>query len=183
MTTGDWAFVISIFSTVLSLAGFVWSVWSHFLYPKPKVRATIGIFQTYSAGRPPSPSFLSMSATNYGPGEVTITHAGGTGRSLRPKREALDFMFKIATSPEPWNSTLPQYDVFGFGLLPKKLAVGEQFNVQMSMDQSLFDDHYRAKGVGFRDTFGRWHFVSKKQLKRLRADLKDRAVGTAGKPA
>jgi hypothetical protein len=38
MTTADWALVISILSALLSFAGFVWNVWSKFIYPKPDLR-------------------------------------------------------------------------------------------------------------------------------------------------
>jgi hypothetical protein len=34
MTTAVYAFVLSIFSFVVSLAAFVWNVWSKFIYPK-----------------------------------------------------------------------------------------------------------------------------------------------------
>jgi hypothetical protein len=33
MTTADWALVISICSAIVSLASFVWNVWSKFVYP------------------------------------------------------------------------------------------------------------------------------------------------------
>jgi hypothetical protein len=36
MTTADWALVISLCSVAVSLAGFVWNVWSKFIYPRAK---------------------------------------------------------------------------------------------------------------------------------------------------
>jgi hypothetical protein len=38
VNTAQWALVISIGSVLLSLAGFIWNVWSKFIYPKPRVR-------------------------------------------------------------------------------------------------------------------------------------------------
>ena len=43
MTTADWALIISLCSLLLAMAGFVWNVWSKFIYPKPKVRVSIGV--------------------------------------------------------------------------------------------------------------------------------------------
>jgi len=45
MTTADWALIVSIFSFLVSLGGFVWNVWSKFIYPRAKVRAYIGIYR------------------------------------------------------------------------------------------------------------------------------------------
>jgi hypothetical protein len=44
MTTADWALIISLCSLLLAMAGFVWNVWSKFIYPKPKVRVSIGVY-------------------------------------------------------------------------------------------------------------------------------------------
>jgi hypothetical protein len=43
MTTADWALVISLLSAATSLAGFIWSVWSKFIYPKPRVRVSFSM--------------------------------------------------------------------------------------------------------------------------------------------
>ncbi|QOZ09558.1 hypothetical protein [Bradyrhizobium sp. CCBAU 51765] len=34
MQTADWALIIGVFSLVVSAAGFLWNVWSKFIYPK-----------------------------------------------------------------------------------------------------------------------------------------------------
>jgi hypothetical protein len=49
VTTADWALVISLCSAVVSLAGFVWNVWSKFIYPKPRVQVSFN-FMTPSGG-------------------------------------------------------------------------------------------------------------------------------------
>jgi len=40
MQTADWALVIGLFSLVVSVASFIWNVWSKFIYPKPVVRVS-----------------------------------------------------------------------------------------------------------------------------------------------
>lgn len=47
MTTADWALVISIGSLLISAPGFIWNVWSKFIYPKAKVRPPPSRFHPY----------------------------------------------------------------------------------------------------------------------------------------
>ena len=55
----------------VSLAGFVWNVWSKFIYPKPAVRISFAMAQVVEQGSDYIPSVLRLSATNLGPGEVS----------------------------------------------------------------------------------------------------------------
>jgi hypothetical protein len=41
MTIADWAIIILLASLALSVAGFVWNVWSNFIYPKARLRVGI----------------------------------------------------------------------------------------------------------------------------------------------
>jgi hypothetical protein len=77
VTTADWALVISIGSALVSLAGFVWNVWSKFIYPKPHVRVTCGMkfLIDRSVKQKDKENFISISAVNHGPISVTITGA------------------------------------------------------------------------------------------------------------
>lgn len=163
VTTADWALVISLCSFVVALLGFVWNVWSKFIYPRPQVRISAGVYLTISPTFT-SPRFVSARITNYGPGEVTITHAVGRVRKGFLKRDQ-QFLWKLATSAEPWNSELPQFDVFGFGLLPHKLAIGEQFSVHAHIGNDAFDPP--TSGIGFSDSFGRTHWLRRRELRRL----------------
>jgi hypothetical protein len=76
MTTADWALVISIISALISLAAFVWNIWSTFIYPKAKVRVSFGMVSITAIGSPdPVSKVLALSVTNMGPGEVTLNSA------------------------------------------------------------------------------------------------------------
>ena len=74
MTTADWALVISICSALVSLAGFVWNVWSKFIYPKPRVQVAFRMMTIVQDGSDDE-SVLSLSAINMGPIEVTLYNA------------------------------------------------------------------------------------------------------------
>src|SRR5437016_14515453 len=73
MTTADWALVISILSAAVSLAGFIWNVWSKFIYPKPILRVYFSMMGFIGDG-PWRDPFLNLSVTNFGPIACTITH-------------------------------------------------------------------------------------------------------------
>jgi hypothetical protein len=78
VTTADWALVISICSAVVSLASFVWNVWSKFIYPKPKVDVHLSMVTAVHPRGPHDPDpvrVLRLSATNMGPADVTLRSA------------------------------------------------------------------------------------------------------------
>jgi hypothetical protein len=70
-----WALVISICSAAVSLAGFVWNVWSKFIYPKPRVRISFQMMRTVLPGTGIGEQVLVLSATNMGPVQVTLRTA------------------------------------------------------------------------------------------------------------
>ncbi|RUW01104.1 MULTISPECIES: hypothetical protein [unclassified Mesorhizobium] len=177
MTTADWALVISLMSACISAAGFVWNVWSKFIYPKAKVRTSFSVMTVISkAGE--SPPFLNLSATNYGPGAVTLYAA-----VVRPKEEQgtlpyfLRTLFKVGSEYGLLNplANFPlQLDFtegpFSGGL-PKNIEVGESFSVRLGFKhQSLRDDN--IVDVGFEDTFGRRHWAPRRQVRTVIARIR-----------
>lgn len=169
MSTSDWAIIISLASFGVSLAGFLWNVWSKFIYPKAKVRVHGGIFETFTPGIGKGASFINLSATNFGPGEITLTHAIVNEPRLWPLREGMTGLLKLmVTDPD---HSRPQYDVFGNGQLPRKLAVGEQMSVRLSKSAELFKDAASSRRIGFADSFGRNHWCSRKATRKLRQAL------------
>jgi hypothetical protein len=73
MTTSDWALIISLCSFAVALSSFIWNVWSKFIYPKAKVRVAFQASIIFHPGYPEHESeFLSLVATNLGPGDVLL---------------------------------------------------------------------------------------------------------------
>lgn len=169
METADWALVISILSAVVSLAGFIWNVWSKFIYPKPRVRVHFSMVTAFHPRqeRDPDPvRVLSLSATNMGPEEVTL-------RSALVKFQPHWFSEKshgiLNVLPHFPNS--PDYEAeyedggggpFAGGF-PKKLGVGESFSVYLVPDhETLARGDYER--IGFDDTFGRMHWAKRRDI-------------------
>ena len=83
MTTADWALIVSLFSFFVSLAGFIWNVWSQFIYPRAKVRAYIAVMLIFDGDGTPARKTVQLSATNYGPTDITL-HTSGEAAARIP---------------------------------------------------------------------------------------------------
>lgn len=168
MKTEDWAFVVSLFSLLVALAGFVWNVWSKFIYPRAKVRAHIAVMLIFGSGGPVQKT-IRLSATNYGPTDITLQ-----GHHAKPRQGFLWFrqnrkLAIINPISHPMSNTTTGYVAPGF---PKKLAVGESTDLYFSaaapkewVEKS--DLYY----FGFFDTFRRLHWCSRANAKEFRASV------------
>lgn len=163
MTTADWALVISICSAAVSLAGFVWNVWSKFIYPKPDLRVHFSMMGFIGDG-PWRDPFLSLSITNHGPIGCTITHAiiDIDDRAQRKKRRGLinplrDISASIEHTDGPFTN------------LPKKIDVGEEFSLRFWSGENSFLEE-EVDRVGVIDTFGRHHWCACRHVKKVQAE-------------
>lgn len=72
MTTADYALIVSILSLMISLGGLAWNVWSKFIFPKARVRVSFQVMTAYGVDARPQLTRMSLSATNFGPGQVRM---------------------------------------------------------------------------------------------------------------
>lgn len=164
MTTADYALIVSICSGVVALGSLGWNIWSKFIYPKPRLRARFAAVVMLD-GQQPAPRFLSLTLTNHGPIECTVHSVHAAFARKWPKKPQHALINPIH------DVNRPQLGVGPFaGGLPKKLAVGETFSLYFphSADSFARDD---INAFGVTDTFGRWHKVSRKDLKEVRQAL------------
>ncbi|MGY8635817.1 hypothetical protein RAD15_25430 [Bradyrhizobium sp. 14AA] len=159
MQTGDWALIISILSLIVSLAAFVWNVWSKFIYPKPVVSVTFSMVQVVELGSDETPEVLTLRATNMGPSEVTLTHVMIDLRERFSPDKGFGLLSTLDNYPLHQDVTRGH---FGAGL-PAPVPVGGQYTAY------LVPDHERlAKGdyqrIGFSDTFGRHHWAPRRNI-------------------
>jgi hypothetical protein len=168
MTTADWALLISIISALISLAGFVWNVWSTFIYPKAKVRVSFDMVQIVEMGSDWTPSVLRLSATNMGPGEITLSNALITYRGPFNQSNGFGLLSTLADFPRLQDHA-KGYLGAGF---PAKLAVGEQYSAYL-----VPAHHALAKGdyqrIGFTDSFGRSHWAPRRDILHALHSIRD----------
>jgi|SRR5271170_2654048 len=173
MTTGDWAFIISLCSFAVALSGFVWNVWSKFIYPKPKVRVS---FQATIIFHPGSDDhrreFLTLSATNLGPGDVTLHSAiirqhrekwWKNWRSFFKKhlRREYGLLNPLEGFPLRFDHSVGPFS----GGLPKKITTGENFSSYFPRQVDWFKR--KRVRIGFSDSFGRNHWCSKQDVRKV----------------
>jgi hypothetical protein len=77
MTSSDYALIISIASIFISIGALVWNVWQKFIFVKPALQVSLGIYnilQPTSSGSaiPSGHRLLSLTVTNMGPGSVVL---------------------------------------------------------------------------------------------------------------
>ncbi|MBO0140222.1 hypothetical protein JZX87_03450 [Agrobacterium sp. Ap1] len=166
MTTADWALVISLCSFVVSAAGFIWNVWSKFIYPKAKVRVTFSSNILMQQGEP-NHNMLLLQATNYGPGDVTRHMVIGRSRTKRLGKFQHMILNPLHNFPAQKDYTLGPFS----GGLPKKIQVGEDFAAYfVILHEGLRDEN--IVDVGFVDTFGRNHWAPRKSVAKVRIAVK-----------
>jgi hypothetical protein len=165
VTTADYALIVSIFSAAIALLGLGWNIWSKFIYPKARVRVSFYTCVITIGQGPPWPQFLCLSATNFGPTDVTLQSVGivisrGFGRT--PQHALVNPIHDIQQ---------PGVGIGPFaGGLPKKLAVGEGHNAYFPFDaQSFARDDLRR--VSFFDNFNRRHAAPMGQVRKVKVDL------------
>jgi hypothetical protein len=180
-TTADYALIVSIASAAVSIASFVWNVWSKFIYPKPRIAVSIGfmsVIDQHGSASDLAENVISLSATNYGPGEATLYCAVAEQRRTKICKPGKQGMLNTLENwPIDKEYTLGPFS----GGLPKKVGVGEQFTVHLTpYHEHLAEDPIVR--VGFHDTFGRKHWAPRKQVARVRDSVR-KYIETHKRPA
>ena len=122
MQTADWALVISLCSAGVSLASFIWNVWSKFIYPKPVVQVSFQMMRSiYPAQGVVGGQVLALIATNMGPAQVTLRTAICRRRKRFPFLKTRSF-FLLSPIPNYPQDTELSIGPFAGGL-PKKLEL------------------------------------------------------------
>ena len=114
-----------------------------------------------SVGTDNAPSAISLSATNHGPGEVTLHSAVGYLRASWLERSKRG----IFKSYLEWPHSLRVGSYGEEPKLPVRLTVGE--NVSVVFPESILATN-ELKNMGFIDGYGREHFADKASARNLR---------------
>ena len=147
MTTADWALIVSLCSFAVALASFIWNVWSKYIYPKPKVRVALRwsypVFDT-ELGNPA----ISATATNHGPGRLTITSLVGSA-SRGAFRQSATAIIPIFPN---WPHSQEVARLGATPNLPIQLSEGESITVNFPVE--VFKSP-ALNGIAFLDGYGR----------------------------
>lgn len=171
MTTADWAFVVSLFSALISLGGLAWNIWSKFIHPKPRIRVRFAVMNVIGDGGLSDP-FLALYATNFGPTDTTLQSV-----VCRTRKTGWRHWFR-----DRWQWAMlvtandPQFSIEGRSRppsgLPHKLVVGAEFGAYLVFDHSGFREN-NIVDVGFADIFGRNHWAPRKAVRNVRDRVRE----------
>jgi hypothetical protein len=178
MKTSDWALVISLCSFAVAVSSFVWNVWSKFIYPKPKVQVTFRASYIFQPGAPyHGREFFTLSATNFGPGDITLHSA--VVRHYRKQwwknwraffnrhyRRQYATVNPLEDFPHRFDHSIGPFS----GGLPKKIATGESFNSYFPRGVDWFEQ--KRFRIGFSDSFDRNHWCSARDIRKVIADTR-----------
>lgn len=166
MSQADWALVISAFSLLIALFALFWNIWSHFIHPKPRVRAELS-HQVLVAGEVIGGA-ACVTVTNLGPNSVNLTSIIGhfhgkffwKGRFFHKKQH-----FYIPVTERIEQAVLAT-ERSQMTLWPgTELSAGQQLRLYFSKTSDLFDDDADSFDIGVADTFGRFHKCHPKTVK------------------
>jgi hypothetical protein len=153
-TTADFALIISLCSAFVSLLSLGWNIWSKFILPKGRLAV---MFSTTTMGLDKD-DHIRIEAVNFGPTDLVIN-----APVMPTKRRS------ILSSKQSWWSLKhgTRKIVGGRRLLedddwPIKLSPGESFFVYVSISSFKLGMEKNALGIGFIDTFQRFHEIPNK---------------------
>ena len=124
MTTSDYALIISIVSIFVSIGALIWNIWQKFIFVKPALQASFGIYTVLQPGGPATERqrLLSITATNMGPGSVILHSCIARKKGHWWRRAKYGFLNPIHSDPTDPNPR--SLGPFSSGL-PAKIREGE----------------------------------------------------------
>jgi hypothetical protein len=165
MQIAEIAIIISIFSALISGLSLGWNIYRDVIL-KAKVRVHFGICKVALQGITPSPTYISIAATNHGPGPVKLHMVNMKDTSLLKKIFRNE---KFAVVLHDWQNPLS-------GQLPHKLEVGEDFRLLFPYDTDCMLKNGWSH-IGISDSFDRVHWASSRNVKAAQDKWKKDFVG------
>lgn len=166
MNAAQLALLISLGSAIIAATSLGWNIYRDVIL-KARVRVSIAIKKIVQANAPPSPDYIGISATNHGPGSVTLQTIELRDTSLWKKlRRKQKYAVLTHDYTNPYS-----------GHLPKKLEVGETLHLFLDYDGQCFLKE-QFSHIGLLDSFGRTHWARQKTLKELRKGWREKFNAT-----
>lgn len=125
MTTAEYALVVSIASIFISFGALLWNVWQKFIFVKPTLQVSFGVWRIFQPGIPANEArrLLNLTVTNMGPGPVILSACTGAPEKPWWKR-AKSYGLLNPIHGDPADPNPVGNGPFGGGL-PAKVDAGE----------------------------------------------------------
>ncbi|MCE9523715.1 MAG: hypothetical protein K8S25_14955 [Alphaproteobacteria bacterium] len=153
MTTSTYALILSVVAILISLAGLGWNVWQKFIFVRPVLQVTFGVWnlatRTGDLALPSGQKLLVLSVTNMGPGPVALAACIIRGRRRSYRGKAADTVNPIYGDPTDENLTS-----LGPASPPVKIDAAETKDFYFPYGKDCFLAEEIAR-VGISDTYFR----------------------------
>lgn len=154
MDTASLALLISIASAIIAAVSLGWNIYRDVaLKANVRVRLATGKIRRIESTSDSS-DYVTISATNHGPGSVTLTAIILRNASL----------WKIIIRREDFLFLMYDYRNSYSGTLPTTLAVGEGVTLLFDYDKNCFLKESFSR-LGIKDSFGRTHWAPRKNTR------------------
>ena len=165
MITAEYALIVSIASIFIAFGSLIWNVWQKFIFVKPALQVSFGVWRIFQPGAPShNRRLLHLSVVNMGPGPI-ILHAC-TAKPKKPwwrRAKSYGLLNPIHGDPAALNPI--GIGPFGGGL-PSKIDAGEtkSFYFPYEKDGLLKESLVRV-GVG--DTYQRLTWCRRSDMRKV----------------
>ncbi len=162
MEAGEWALIVSGFSLATAISGFIWNIWSKFIFVRPDVSVTFNIITVFRGGKF-GKTLCSLNVTNMGPGPLIVHMCVVKSRGEHPWKPKLGFINPIHGDP-----TVPSPQSIGpfSDGLPLKLDVGENKSFYFPFGKACILEEQDLLAIGVNDTFNRNTWCRRRDVKR-----------------
>jgi len=167
MIYSDPAFWISVISLAIAIVSLGWHIYKEFRRPKLKLSLSL------------SPGTLQISATNLGPGNITLINQAALKYKWSYLRKIIKkdpYKFISVNSSKLIGQTIRDYKSLGWPTsmfsFPRPLVPGEMdvFNLRYERINSIKEP--AIINIGILDSTGRIHWASKKEFRRVKKEFK-----------
>ena len=164
MIYSDPAFWISIIALAISGASLGWNILKEFMRPKLKLSLSL------------SPGILQISATNLGPGNITLINQAALKYKWFPLRKIIKkdpYKFISVKSSKIIDKTLRDYKSLGLptSSLPGPLVPGEMDVLNLKHEHFNSIKEPTIINIGILNSTGRIHWASKKEFRRVKKEF------------
>jgi hypothetical protein len=173
MTTADYALLVSLASAVVSIVALLWNVWQKYIFVKPVLQVTFGVFRIFEAGLPgvltPGRELLTLTATNMGPGPVSLYACIVKTKADRWRPNRFVTLYPIHGDPSnPKPITIGPFS----GGLPAKINPGEMKSFYFPYDKDCcLKEPLRRAGIS--DTYGRNNWCRRRDINKTARQYRD----------
>jgi len=166
MTPAEYALIVSIASIFISIGTLLWNVWQKFIFVKPSLQVSFGVWRIVQPGIPANEArrLLNLTVTNMGPGPIILNACAAAPKKHWWKR-AKSYGLLNPIHGDPAEPNPVGIGPFGGGL-PAKMDAGEVKSFYFPYTKDCFLSEHLAR-VGINDSYHRIFWCRRSDIRKV----------------